>query len=148
MTTIKTINWVAISCLLIVGSAVGLIAGMITGGAAVPSQLGDVGDVLRWGTPSFRSIANVAQAITIGTLIFAAFALGEKSKAFGKTLSLAAVSAAVWALAGTAYLLATFLAVTGSEVSIEESFTQQLFVFITDIELGQLIALNILAAIV
>jgi putative copper resistance protein D len=148
MTTIKTINWVAISCLLIVGSAVGLIAGMITGGAATPSQLGDVGDVLRWGTPSFRSIANVAQAITIGSLIFAAFALGEKSKAFVKTLSLAAVSAAVWALAGTAYLLATFLAVTGSEVSIEESFTQQLFVFITDIELGQLIALNVLAAIV
>jgi putative copper resistance protein D len=148
MTTIKTINWVAISCLLIVGSAVGLIAGMITGGAATPSQLGDVGDVLRWGTPSFRSIANVAQAITIGSLIFAAFALGEKSKAFVKTLSLSAVSAAVWALAGTAYLLATFLAVTGSEVSIEESFTQQLFVFITDIELGQLIALNVLAAIV
>jgi putative copper resistance protein D len=148
MTTIKTINWVAIGCLLIVGSAVGLIAGMITGGAATPSQLGDVGDALRWGTPSFRSIANVAQAITIGSLIFVAFALGEKSRAFAKTLALAAVSAAVWALAGTAYLLSTFLAVTGSEVSIEQSFTQQLFVFITDIELGQLIALNIIAAIV
>jgi putative copper resistance protein D len=148
MTTIKTINWVAVTSLLIVGTALGLIVGMFTGGAAMPSELGDTGVVLRWGTPTFRSINNIAQAITIGSLIFIAFSLGEKSKAFAKTLSVAAIAAAVWALSGTAYLLSTFLMVTGSEVSVGESFTQQLFVFITDIELGQMLALNTAAAFV
>jgi putative copper resistance protein D len=148
MTTIKTINWVAVTSLLIVGTALGLIVGMFTGGAATPSQLGDVGEVLRWGTPAFRSINNIAQAITIGSLIFVAFSLGEKSKAFAKTLSVAAIAASVWALSGTAYLLATFLNVTGSELSAETSFTEQLFVFITDIELGQMLALNFAGAFV
>jgi putative copper resistance protein D len=148
MTTIKTINWVAVTSLLIVGTALGLIVGMFTGGAASPSQLGDVGEVLRWGTPAFRSINNIAQAITIGSLIFVAFSLGEKSKAFAKTLSVAAIAASVWALSGTAYLLATFLNVTGSELSAETSFTEQLFVFITDIELGQMLALNFAGAFV
>jgi putative copper resistance protein D len=148
MTTIKTINWVAVTSLLIVGTALGLIVGMFAGGAASPSELGDTGEVLRWGTPAFRSINNIAQAITIGSLIFIAFSLGEKSKAFAKTLSVAAIASAVWALSGTAYLLSTFLMVTGSEVSVGESFTQQLFVFITDIELGQMLALNTAAAFV
>jgi ABC-type nitrate/sulfonate/bicarbonate transport system permease component len=75
MTTIKTINWVAVTCLLIVGTAAGLIVGMVVGGAAVPSELGDTGAFLRWGTPSFRTINNVAQAISIGSLVFVAFAL-------------------------------------------------------------------------
>ena len=148
MTTIKTVNWVAVTSLLIVGTAFGLIVGMFTGGAATPSQIGDVGETLRWGTPAFRSINNIAQAITIGSLIFIAFSLGEKSKAFTKTLSLAAVAASIWALSGTAYLLATFLNVTGSALSAETSFTEQLFVFITDIELGQMLALNFAGAFV
>ena len=148
MTTIKTVNWVAVTSLLIVGATLGLIVGMFTGGAATPSQIGDVGEALRWGTPAFRSINNIAQAITIGSLIFIAFSLGEKSKAFTKTLSLAAVAASIWALSGTAYLLATFLNVTGSALSAETSFTEQLFVFITDIELGQMLALNFAGAFV
>jgi putative copper resistance protein D len=148
MTTIKTINWVAVTSLLMVGTAFGLIIGMFTGGAASPSELGDAGEVLRWGTPTFRSINNIAQAITIGSLIFIAFSLGEKSKAFTKTLSVAAIASAVWALSGTAYLLSTFLMVTGSDISFEASFTQQLYVFITDIELGQMMALNTAAAFV
>ena len=148
MTTIKTINWVAVTCLLIVGTAAGLIVGMVVGGAAVPSELGDTGAFLRWGTPSFRSINNVAQAISIGSLVFVAFALGTKSKAFTKTLSVAAIASAVWALAGTAYLLSTFLMVTGSELSLDVSFADQLFIFVTDIQLGQMLGLNILAAFV
>lgn len=148
MTTIKTINWVAVTSLVIVGTALGLIVGMFTGGAASPSELGDTGEILRWGTPTFRSINNIAQAITIGSLVFVAFSLGEKSKAFSKTLSVAAIAAAVWALSGTAYLLSTFLMVTGSEVSVGQSFTEQLFVFITDIELGQMLALNTVGAFV
>lgn len=148
MTTNKTINWVALTSLLMVGSAAGLLVGMFTGGAATPSELGDTGDFLRWGTPAFRSIANIAQAIAIGSLIFLAFSLGTKSKAFDRTLSLAAIASAVWALAGTAYLLATFLMVTGSQLSWDKVFADQLYIFVTDIQLGKMLALNILAAFV
>jgi putative copper resistance protein D len=134
--------------LLLLGSAVGLVVGMFVGGAAAPSALGDVGNSLRWITPALRSITDLAEAVTIGSLVFAAFALEAKSKAFTKTVSLAATAAAVWALAGTAYLVTTYLAITGSQFSFEKSFADQFYIFITDIQLGQMLALNVLAAFV
>ena len=134
--------------LLLLGSAVGLVVGMFVGGAAAPSALGDVGNSLRWITPALRSINDLAEAVTIGSLVFAAFALEAKSKAFTKTVSLAATAAAVWALAGTAYLVTTYLAITGSQFSFEKSFADQFYIFITDIQLGQMLALNVLAAFV
>jgi len=132
--------------LLLLGLAVGLVVGMFVGGAAAPSALGDVGDSVRWLTPSFRALSDLAEAVTIGSLVFAAFALEAKSKAFTKTVSLAASAAAVWALAGTAYLVATYLAITGSQFSFDKSFADQFYVFITDIQLGQMLVLNVLAA--
>jgi len=132
--------------LLLLGLAVGLVVGMFVGGAAAPSALGDVGNSIRWLTPSFRSISDLAEAVTIGSLVFAAFALEAKSKAFTKTVSLAATAAAVWALAGTAYLVATYLAITGSQFSLDKSFADQFYIFITDIQLGQMLVLNVLAA--
>jgi len=134
--------------LLLLGSAVGLVVGMFVGGAAAPSTLGDVGNSLRWITPALRSINDLAEAVTIGSLVFAAFALEAKSKAFTKTVSLAATAAAVWALAGTAYLVTTYLAITGSQFSFEKTFADQFYIFITDIQLGQMLALNVLAAFV
>ena len=132
--------------LLLLGLAVGLVVGMFVGGAATPSALGDVGDSVRWLTPSFRSLSDLAEAITIGSLVFAAFALEAKSKAFTKTVSLAASAAAVWALAGTAYLIATYLAITGAQFSLDKSFADQFYIFITDIQLGQMLVLNVFAA--
>ena len=134
--------------LLLLGSAVGLVVGMFVVGAAAPSALGDVGNSIRWITPALRSINDLAEAVTIGSLVFAAFAQEAKSKAFTKTVSLAATAAAVWALAGTAYLVTTYLAITGSQFSFEKSFADQFYIFITDIQLGQMLALNVLAAFV
>jgi len=134
--------------LLLLGLAVGLIVGMFVGGAAAPNALGDVGDSLRWITPALRSVNDLAEAVTIGSLVFAAFALEAKSKAFTKTISLAASSAAVWALAGTAYLVSTYLAISGSEISLDKSFADQFYIFLTDIQLGQMLALNVLVAFV
>ena len=148
MTSQKSINKTTVFSLLLIGSALGLIIGMFVGGAAIPSQLGDVGDFLRWGTPSFRVLNDLAEAVTIGALVFAAFALPKNSKAFSKTISVAAFGAAVWALAGTAYLLATYLAITGSQFSFDTAFADQFYIFVTDIELGQFLALNVLAAFV
>jgi putative copper resistance protein D len=132
--------------LLLLGLAVGLVVGMFVGGAAAPSALGDVGNSIRWLTPAFRSLNDLAEAVTIGSLVFAAFALEAKSKALSKTVSLAATAAAVWALAGTAYLVNTYLAITGSQFSFDKSFADQFYIFITDIQLGQMLVLNVLAA--
>ena len=121
---------------------------MFVGGAAIPSQLGDVGDALRWSAPSLRGLSDVAEAITIGSLIFTAFALNPGTKAFSRTIFAAAISTAVWALAGTAYLVATYLAITGSELSLDQKFADQFYIFVTDIQLGQMLALNLLAAFI
>jgi len=134
--------------LLLVGLALGILVGMFVGGAAVPSELGDVGDLLRWSSPALRGIGDVAEAVTIGSLVFAAFALNPGTKAFSRVLFSAALSAAAWALAGTAYLVATYLAITGSALSLDQKFADQFYIFVTDIQLGQMLSLNLLAAFV
>ena len=70
--------------LLLLGLAGGLVIGMFVGGAAAPSALGDVGETLRWLTPALRSVSDLSEAVTIGSLVFAAFALEAKSKSFTK----------------------------------------------------------------
>ena len=148
MSTTKTTKLAIAVTLLCLGLALGIIVGMFVGGAAAPSDLGDVGDLLRWGAPSLRGLSDVAEAVTIGSLVFTAFALSAGSKAFSKVLLAAAVSAGVWALAGTAYLVATYLAVTGSPLSLDQKFGDQFYIFLTDIQLGQMLSLNVLAAFV
>jgi len=132
--------------LLMLGLALGLLVGMFVGGAAAPDELADMGDLLRWSAPSLRGINDVAEAVTIGSLVFAAFALVPGTKAFTSTLLAAALSAGVWALAGTAYLVTTYLAITGSPLSLDQTFGDQFYIFVTDIQLGQMLALNVLTA--
>jgi len=134
--------------LLTLGLALGILIGMWVGGAATPSQLGDVGDLLRWSAPSLRGVNDIAEAITIGSLTFTAFALNPATKAFRRTVFAAAISSAVWALAGTAYLVATYLAITGSALTADQKFADQFYIFVTDIQLGQMLALNLVAAFV
>ena len=148
MSTTKTTKLAIAATLLCLGLALGIIVGMFVGGAAAPSELGDVGDLLRWGAPSLRGLSDVAEAVTIGSLVFAAFALSAGTKAFSKVLLAAAISAGVWALAGTAYLVATYLAITGSPLSLDQKFGDQFYIFLTDIQLGQMLSLNVLAAFV
>ncbi|MEY2816198.1 MAG: hypothetical protein RJA78_774 [Actinomycetota bacterium] len=146
MLTSKSTKLALYFILLMLGLALGLLVGMFVGGAATPSELGDVGDLLRWSAPSLRGINDVAEAVTIGSLVFAAFALVPGTKAFTATLLSAAMSAGVWALAGTAYLVTTYLAITGSPLSLDQTFGDQFYIFVTDIQLGQMLALNVLTA--
>ena len=148
MLTSKSTRLISAFIFLMLGLALGLLAGMVVGGAAAPNELGDVGDLLRWSAPSLRGINDVAEAVTIGSLVFAAFALVPGTKAFASTLLVAALSAGVWALAGTAYLVTTYLAITGSPLSLDQTFGDQFYIFVTDIQLGQMLALNALTAFV
>ena len=146
MLTSKSTRLTLTFILLMLGLALGLLIGMFVGGAAAPDELADMGDLLRWSAPSLRGINDVAEAITIGSLIFTAFALVPGTKAFTSTLLAAALSAGVWALAGTAYLVTTYLAITGSPLSLDQTFGDQFYIFVTDIQLGQMLALNVLTA--
>lgn len=148
MFTSKTTRLPIAITLLTLGLALGILIGMWVGGAATPSQLGDVGDLLRWSAPSLRGVNDIAEAITIGSLTFTAFALNPATKAFRRTVFAAAISSAVWALAGTAYLVATYLAITGSALTADQKFADQFYIFLTDIQLGQMLALNLVAAFV
>ena len=146
MLTSKSTRLTLAFILLMLGLALGLLIGMFVGGAAAPDELADMGDLLRWSAPSLRGINDVAEAVTIGSLVFAAFALVPGTKAFTSTLLAAALSAGVWALAGTAYLVTTYLAITGSPLSLDQTFGDQFYIFVTDIQLGQMLALNVLTA--
>ncbi len=148
MSTTKTTRLAIAITLLSLGLALGILIGMFEGGAAVPSQLGDVGDVLRWSAPSLRGVTDIAEAVTIGSLVFTSFALSPGTKAFSKVLLSAAVSAGVWALSGSTYLVATYLAITGSPLSLDQKFGDQFYIFLTDIQLGQMLTMNVLAAFV
>jgi len=142
----KSAKWPLAITLLLLGSGLGLIVGMFVGGAASPTGLIEISPWLRWGAPAVRILFEISQALTIGGLVFTAFALQPKSPAFLRTLSFVAVAASTWALAGTGYLFLTYLNITGGVFSLDNTFADQFWIFLTSIELGQLLSLNVLAA--
>jgi putative copper resistance protein D len=89
---------------------------------------------------------NLAMAVSIGSLVFAGFAANDKSTVLRKLLNLASVGAAVWAIAASVHFVLSFVSVSGAELSLEQTFSQGLWVYATEIELGISLALNLLAA--
>ena len=127
---------------------IALIIGLVIGGGAAATALADAGAVVRYGQPITKLILNFSMAATIGTLVFAAFALADKSALLGKALDLAATTAIIWAVSGAINFLFTYLYVSGSDFSTDTSFGQSLYLFATSIELGTSLALNFGAAVV
>jgi putative copper resistance protein D len=72
--------------------------------------------------------------------------LNDRSVELQKVTGLAAGAAALWTLSGAAYLFETFLTVTGVQVSTDNTFSQQLWLFVTQIQLGQYLFFNLIAA--
>ena len=138
---------VTIVTLAILGALVAVVIGLAIGGGAAPVLLEDPGPVVRWGLPIAKALTNISMAVTIGTLVFGAFAL-QKGKSLTQALSLAAIGAISWVLFGLANLLLTYLSITGSALSFGEAFSSGLWMFATQIQLGQYLALNLLAAVI
>jgi putative copper resistance protein D len=129
---------------------IALIIGLVLGGGAAAVELADPGAVVRYGQPIAKLILNFSMAVSIGSLVFAAFALPDSKDSnslLSKALDLAAWSAVVWALAGAANFLFTYLYVSGSAISFEQSFGESLWMFATSIEMGISLALNVAAAV-
>ena len=136
------------SALATVGVLLATVIGLIIGGGASALQFSDPGPIVRYGVPLAKGLMNLAMAIAIGSLVFAAFATRESSSSHKKLLNLAAASAAAWAIAGSVNFLLSFISVSGASFSFEESFSQGLLVYATSIELGISLALNLAAALV
>ncbi len=136
----------AVAALTFAGVAA-LVAGLIIGGGAAASELADPGETVRWGLPIAKNVMNVAMAIAAGSLVFAAFALSPSSKNLNRAQNLSAFGAVLWAVSGAANFLFTYLSISGSVFSAEATFGTSLYMFATDIELGQSLAINLALAV-
>ena len=128
------------------GVLLAVLIGLAIGGGAAALQFSDPGPVIRYGVPLAKALMNIAMAVSIGSLVFAGFAAGDKSAVLRKLLNLASASAAVWAIAASVHFVLSFVSVSGAEFSLEQSFSQGLWVYATEIELGISLSLNLLAA--
>jgi putative copper resistance protein D len=126
---------------------IALIVGLLIGGGAAATALADAGELVRIGQPITKVILNFSMAVSVGTLVFAAFAIADKSTLLGKALDLAAAAAVLWALAGALNFLLTYLVISGSSISTDATFGESLWMFATSIELGTSLALNAGAAV-
>jgi cytochrome c oxidase assembly factor CtaG/putative copper export protein len=127
---------------------ISVLAGLAIGGGAAAAQFSDPGAVVRYGVPIAKALMNLGMAISVGALVFAAFAANDKSAVLRKLLNLASAGAALWAVAGSLHFVLSFISVSGASFSLDESFNQGLFVYATEIELGISLALNLVAAFV
>jgi putative copper resistance protein D len=111
-----------------------------------PLALGDPGELVRWAQPIMQSVKNLAMAMAVGSLVFAAWAFSEKSEALTRSLQRASFASIAWTIAGASHLLLTYLWVTGSDFSLGNDFGAGLWQFVSQMELGQALSLNVLAA--
>ncbi len=142
--TLRSIAWAGLFVVLAV--LLGAVVALNIGGAAAAPLLGDPGSIVRWGISPIKALSDLGMAGAIGALVFATFALPDKSKALHRTLDFAGFSAAIWSLAAGTYLVFSYLSVTGSAFSTESFFGQSLWFFVTNIQLGQYLGLNLLCA--
>lgn len=145
----RTITVVAILC----ASVVALVGGMVVGGAATPSVIADVGNLVRWGLPAAKLLTNAATAVTVGTLVFACFSLpfttakaGRAATAFDAALTLALASAIVWTVASVAVIGLTYASIDTAAFQNMATAGSKLWLFVTEVSVGQNLAMSSLFA--
>lgn len=122
---------------LVVASFAALLIALAVGGAAAPQLLQDPGDVVRYGLPVAQMIVNIAAAGMIGALGMALFVFRAGSDEYGKTLDVAAAASALFTVSAAVTGFFNYLSVTARTVSLDDSFSQGLGQFLTQIALGQ-----------
>jgi len=131
---------------LTLGLVAAAIVGLNLGGGALASALEDPGPVVRWGLPLIRGGMDLSMATAIGSLGMAVFATADKSWQLRRLQLLAGASAMVWTIAAIFNILFTYLAVTGLGISSSGQFGQGLWMFVSQIELGQSLGQNLVIA--
>jgi putative copper resistance protein D len=113
----------------------------MVGGVTQPLPLADPGPVVRWGQPIVKLILNLSMATTVGTLVLSAFAASRAEQQ--RLQPLASGAAALWLGSAAAYFVLTYLSASGSAISYGPQFSDGLWLFATQIELGTLLVFNL-----
>ncbi len=123
-----------------------VVIGMLYGGGAAPLQFSDPGPVVRWGQPIVKLVLNLSMATAIGTLVLSAFAGNTEERQ--RLQPVASWSAALWLAASATYFVLTYLSASGTALSYGPEFSEGLWLFATQIELGSLLAANVVIALI
>lgn len=137
---------IAAPAVLLATALLALVVALAIGGAAAAAPIDDPGAIVRFGLPTVKLIVNISIAVTLGALLLVLFAVPKESPAYNTTLDIAAASAAVWAVAGSANAVLSFLSITGVPFSVDSKFGDQLGYFLTEIEAGTTWVFTVLAA--
>ena len=128
---------------ILLGLIIAAIVGLNLGGGALASALEDPGPVVRWGLPLIRGAMDLSMAVSIGSLGMAVFATADGSWQLRRLQLLAGASAMVWTIAAIFNILFTYLSVTGLGVSTSSQFGSGLWMFVTQIAMGQSLGQNL-----
>lgn len=132
----------------VVATGIGLVLALVHGGAAATSVLLDPGAVVRWGLPATKALNNISIGVTIGGLIMAVWALSPKWKsAYNRSLNIAAVAAALWTISGALSTILTYISLDPDSWG-SETFGARLWLFLTQVQVGQLALWSICIAAV
>jgi len=132
--------------LVTVGALCTIIAGLVIGGITEPFALADPGAFVRFSQPITKLILNLSMSVTVGSLVLSSFAANADERQ--RLQPVASWAASIWLAAAGAYFVLTYLVVSGSEVSYGQGFSESLWFFATEIELGRLLAINLLFALI
>ncbi|CAB4870700.1 unannotated protein [freshwater metagenome] len=127
-----------VSLTLVVAAIAGLWFAMELGGASHVGELGDAGDVVRWGAPILKMIASLAGGTVIGGLAVALFVLPPGTPA-DRTLNLVLGAGIIWTLSLVGYILFTYFTVVGTQLNFDDGFDANFGFFLTETSLGQLL---------
>ncbi len=131
--------------LVALAALVSITIGLLLGGGAEPLALADPGSAVRWGQPISKLILNMSMAIAIGSLVLSAFAANQEERS--KLQPVISGAASLWLASAATYFILTYLNVSGSTISYGPLFSEGLWLFATEIELGNLLAINLLFAL-
>jgi putative copper resistance protein D len=127
-------------------AALAVWAGLSYTGGNSALAIGDPGELVRWAQPVVQTIKNIAMAMTVGSLVLAAWAFSENSESLTRSLRRASLAANAWLAFGLIHFLLTYLWVTGSKLSGEYGFGAGLWQFASEVELGQALVMNLVFA--
>lgn len=123
--------------LVVVVACGALIAALFYGGGAAPLSIGGPGAAVLFGLPVVTVLVYLSAATTIGALMLALWAFTAGEVAYLKSIDVAAASAMVLTVASALTGILTFLNVSQTPFSVDQSFGRSLGFFLTEIGLGQ-----------
>ena len=119
------------------GLGVALVVGLLVGGGAAPLLIVDPGPVVRWGIPAAKAFVHLGAALSVGSLMVAAFVVTKQEKSFTSALLVASIGAGMLTVAAGISAFLTFMAIYIEPVSVDQQFGDLLWGYLTTTEIGR-----------